>query len=197
MADAGAKDAKNAGAAAEPDAGGGAPAAKSRLRRAIPYLVGGALSAGLGITAGIVTAPHEKPAAPDAAGDPKPATRYDHFGQPFEIVLPTLITNLADPNSSVSGKFAIRLEVRTLPELEATRDKLAADCADKAAGRLYAQIRDTLVTLFQSKVSTEIKTSHGKELLKLEILDLLTPILFPDSSKGVISNVYFEDFVYQ
>jgi flagellar basal body-associated protein FliL len=198
MAETEKQDARKGAEDAEPEEGAAPPPApKSLLRRALPYLVGGVLSAGLGVTAGVVTNPVKGAGPPGEKGAEKPEEPRDSFSEPFEIVLPTLITNLADPGASVSGKFVMRLEMRVSPKLFETKDELVAACTDKSKGKLYARVRDTLVSLFQSKVSTDIKTSHGKELLKLEILEQLSPIVFPDPENGVLTNVYFEEFIVQ
>jgi flagellar basal body-associated protein FliL len=181
------------------DAGDDAPAGavpsapKSRLRRLVPYAIAGLLSAGLGITAGIVTNPkHEEPVVEKPAS---PVTPYDTFGDPFDVKLPALVTNLADPNQSVSGKFTIHLELRLPKEAaEDARKKIEEDIAN---GARLVRIRDALLMLFTGKLSTDIKPAHGKEVLKLEILEHLAPIVFPDPAQGAITCVYFSEYVIQ
>ena len=183
------------------DAGDETPAAaaapgakKSVLRRLTPYAIAGLLSAGLGATAGIVTKPkqHDEPEKKEPAG---PVTPYDSFGEPFEVTLPPIVSNLADPNQSVSGKFVITLELRIAKETEkAVQEALAADVEK---GSRMVRVKDALLMLFTSKHSTDIKPAHGKEVLKYEIRNSLSPLLFPDPAQGVITNVYFTDFVIQ
>ena len=62
-------------------------------------------------------------------------------------------------------------------------------------GQLYPVVRDALVMLLSSKQSAELKTPRGREVLKLEILDKLAPILFPDPGSGVITGVYFDELL--
>ncbi len=179
---------------ASPDGASPAKAQRSKFKALLPYLFGGLLSAGLGVTAGVVTKPkHEEP-PPDPSASSTPATPFDKFGEPHEVVLASQVLNLADPGQSVAGKFQFRLEVRIKPE--AKIDELRAACTDKA-GKRYAKVRDALITLYSSKVSTDIKTAHGKEILKLEMLDVLAPIVFPDPGEGVLTNVIFEEFLVQ
>ena len=200
MAEAGKKDAKDPKSDAQrdgaSDAGAAAPAARSK--RFLPYVVSGLLSIGLGVTAGVVTNPKKSETPHDAAPQPeRMLTPYDKFGEEVEIPLVPLVTNLADPNQSVSGKFVIYLVVRTPKgELAAKdHDQIKAECAKD--GKYSTRMRDALLTLFSSKLSTDLKTAHGKEIVKLEIIEVLKPILFPDPASGAITNVYFGDFVIQ
>lgn len=176
--------------------GAAAPAPASRMKRLMPYVVSGLLSSGLGVTAGIVTNPKKDDATHgEHAEAAKPLTPYDKFGEEIEVPLTSLVTNLADPNQSVSGKFVIYLVVRTPKDKPEAEGQVKADCAKD--GKLSTRIKDALLTLFSSKLSTDLKTAHGKEIVKLEIIELLKPILFPDPATGAITNVYFGDFVIQ
>lgn len=192
------RDAKSDALTDGPADGAAAPAPASRMKRLMPYVVSGLLSIGLGVTAGIVTNPKKSETPHVESAEPaKPLTPYDKFGEEIEVPLSSLVTNLADPNQSVSGKFVIYLVVRT-PKGDheaADHEQVKAGCAKD--GKLSTRIKDALLTLFSSKLSTDLKTAHGKEIVKLEIIELLKPILFPDPTTGAITNVYFGDFVIQ
>ncbi len=178
-----------AGPAAEAD-GTAAAAPVSAIKRSLPYLVGGALSMGLGITAGIVTKPKEPEShVIEGAKVPVP-TPLDQLLPAQDIVLAQLLVNLADDNRAAMAQLNVVLKIRAkdLPAQAA----IVAGCAK--GGTLVAPIRDTLISLLGGKQSTELKTPRGKEDLKLEIFDKLQPILFPDPSLGTITNVYFDEF---
>jgi flagellar basal body-associated protein FliL len=172
-----------------------APAGPTKVKRLAPYLAGTLLSIGLGVTAAIVTAPAEPDAPVLREDDVRKVSPLDEFGEAQQMALPPIVANLADEGQMVAGKFLIHLEVRLPPE--AKFDELQASCCDKAGGKLYAKVRDALVMLFSGKVSGDLRTPHGKEILKLEILDLLGPVVFDDPGQGALTNVYFEDFLIQ
>lgn len=183
---------KAEGAAPASDA---APAGKPKLKRLAPYLGGTLLSIGLGVAAAIVTAPAEPAATVLREDDVREVSPIDEFGEARQMALPPIVANLADEGQMVAGKFLIHLEVRLPPD--AKFDELQAACCDKGGGKLYAKVRDALVTLFSGKVSGDLRTPHGKEILKIEILDLLGPVVFADPDQGALTNVYFEDFLIQ
>jgi flagellar FliL protein len=165
---------------------------KKKLAKLLPFVVGGVLSAGLGVGAAIVTAPPAKHADDGAEKEAaKPTTPLDKFAvKKADVVLPQIITNLAD---TVSGRFSIHLEVYARTEEEFK--KLGDACAK--SGKSYAAIRDTLLALLSTKTSADLKTLNGKEVLKLEIVDRLRPILFPKAEDGLVTDVFFEDFLLQ
>ena len=173
--------------------GADAVAPPSKMKALLPYVVGGVVSVGLGLTAAIVTAP--APVEPEVIVETEapPPTPLDTFLPPKKITLQPLIANLADTGQAVSGKFVLILEIRA-KDLE-TEALVIAACAK--GGDSAAAIRDSLITLMSGKQSTELKTPRGKELLKLEILDQLKPILFPDPSHGAITGLFFDDFLVQ
>jgi flagellar basal body-associated protein FliL len=176
--------------------GTAALAPKSFVRKVVPYLIGGVISSGLGVTAGIVTKPKEK-----SHEEEKPAkaiTPYDQFAEPFVIDLPEVVTSLGDPGQSVNGRFGVHLELRVLPEINAKKKEFVDALLDRSKDTSRsAKVMDALNSLFASKLSTDLKTAQGKELIKLDILDLLNPIFFPDSGKGAITNVYIVPFIVQ
>ena len=187
-----AEDAKDAAAEGAP-----APAPRSRLARLLPYLIGGVLSAGLGITAGIVTERKKKQHDDAAAESAKaPVSPFDDFGEPEQIVLELGVLQLADPGQSVAGRFKIFLEVRLKKEGKVRIEELRASCTDQTKP-LFGRIQDKFITLFRTKVSTDVRTGHGIEILKLEIIEVLNPILFSDPSEGVITDVLLGQFLIQ
>ncbi|MBL8840745.1 MAG: flagellar basal body-associated FliL family protein [Planctomycetes bacterium] len=173
--------------------GAEAAAPPSKMKALLPYMVGGVVSVGLGLTAAIVTAP--APVEPEVIVEKEepPPTPLDTFLPPKKIALPQLIANLADTGQAVSGKFVLILEIRA-KDVD-TENLVVAACAK--GGDFAAAIRDSLITLMSGKQSTELKTPRGKELLKLEILDQLKPILFADPANGAITGLFFDDFLVQ
>lgn len=188
-------EAKDGGAAKDGNdaaAEGAAPSAGG-AKKALPYLIGGALSCGLGLTAAIVTAPQDaEPAVMREAAQPPP-TPLDNFLKPQRVVLEPVIANLADTGQAASSRLTLIVEVRCKDE-ELQR-KLAADTAKN--GALDAPLRDALLMLLSDKQSSELRTMRGKEVLKLELVDTLKPLLFPDPSSGAITGLYFHEFLIQ
>ena len=194
MAEAAKKEAATAAAAeaTKPGAPEGAEAgvAPSKAKKVITFAIAGLLSGGLGITAAIVT--HKKVPEPQVTTivKPKAPTPLDAFKSKETIGLPPVITNLSDNGVSVSGRFTIYLDVRCKDQL--TLDALKEACAK--GKELDARIHDSLIQLFSSKTSAELKS---KEVIKLEIIDALKPMLFEDSEMGALADVYFLEFVVQ
>ncbi len=186
---------KEAAAAAPKDGSDGtAVAAKSGVKRFLPYVAGGALSAGLGLTAAIVTA--EKPPVPAMMHHDMAApgqTPFDGLLEPKKVVLAPLVANLADSGQAPNGRFNFCIEIRA-KDLESEMH-VVDGCAKGA--ELSIAIRDALITLLSGKESSEIRTPRGKEILKLEILDKLKPILFADPASGTITGVFWDEFLVQ
>lgn len=193
MAEADKKDAAKEAKDAGKDGADAAAASPSKMKALLPYVVGGVVSVGLGLTAAIVTAP--APLAPEVIVEKEapPPTPLDSFLAPAKIALPTLIANLADTGQSFSGKFNLIIEIRAKDAL--VQAAVEAGCGK--GGEFAAPVRDALITLMSGKQSTELKTPRGKELLKLEILDQLKPILFADPANGAITGLYFDEFLVQ
>lgn len=168
------------------------PAAPGGFKRVLPYLIGGTLSVGLGIGSGIVTSPDDPEVEVTHRAVAKPATPLDRFLAPHKFALPTLIANLADTGQAVTVKLSVYVEVRAkdLP----TQAALELDGAK--GGQLYPVVRDALLMLLSGKQSADLRTQRGAEVLKLEILDRLAPLLFSDPSAGVITGVYFDDLLF-
>jgi flagellar FliL protein len=59
-----------------------------------------------------------------------------------------------------------------------------------------AELRDSLITLLSGKTLESLDGSDNKNLLKLEIIEHLGPILF-ENQKGRIEWVYYKDFLTQ
>ncbi|MBM4015294.1 MAG: flagellar basal body-associated FliL family protein [Planctomycetes bacterium] len=187
-----ADSAAKAGGDASKD-GAEAAAPPSALNKLFPFIAGGALSVGLGVTAGIVTQPEPPPPEVHLEA-PKPVpTPFDQLRDPKVIPLPTLIVNLADTSAAVSGKLIVFVQVRCKDE-KIESDKVQA-C--EKGGASYPAIRDALITLMSGKQSSDLKTPRGKEQLKLELHDKLNPILFSDPAEGTITAIYFDEFLVQ
>ena len=191
MSEAAAKEAaKDAKEAPKEGADGAVVEAPSKLKQLLPYIVGGVLSIGFGLGSGIVTAPkHEDPSVIEKHEEPPP-TPLDALQKPFPIVLPSLNVNLAD---SGAGRLNLVVEIRA-KDLE-KQAEIDAGCAK--GGALAASVRDALIILLSGKQSSELKTPRGKEILKLEVLDKLKPILFPDPADGAITGIYFDECLLQ
>ena len=168
------------------------PAAPGGFKRALPFLIGGTLSVGLGIASGIVTQPDDPAVEVTQKKVAAAPTPLDRFLAPHTFALPTVRTNLADTAEARSASLNLYLEIRAKDEL--TQAALEASCAK--GGQNYPVMRDALVMLLLSKQSAELKTRLGQEVLKLEILDKLAPILFPDPSAGLITGVYFDELMF-
>jgi flagellar basal body-associated protein FliL len=92
--------------------------------------------------------------------------------------------------------------VRTTKQWSAGEKSKLKEAVEGKEGRYYARVQDALVTLLSSKVSTELKTARGKEVLKLEILDLMNRVLFSGTDhdhdpQGIVTGVLFTVFLVQ
>lgn len=185
---------KKEAAAAEAPATTEAAVAKPKWKKLLPYMLGGTISVGLGLTAAIVTRPKATEPAKDGKASESGTPSLDNFEEPTRLVLPFQVVNLADQGATVACRLTIDIEVRTTKE---NLEPLTVACVDSKKGKHYAKIRDAINTLMSGKISTDIKTPRGKELLKLELLSMLAPIVFPEAKEGVVTGIYFEDFVVQ
>jgi hypothetical protein len=184
-----------------PDAGAAKP---SFLKRIFPYVAGGAISIGLGVGSGIaMTRKHDGPEG-ETKLEKKPTPTLDHFPVDVKLELPKQLFNCADTGQMVAGSVTIQLEVRTTERwghpIEKPPLKDAID--PKSDGKYYGRMKDALVMLLSTKISGDLKTARGKELLKLEVLDRMNEILFAggDAEKdpqGVVTRVLFTDFLVQ
>ncbi|MSR46811.1 MAG: flagellar basal body-associated FliL family protein [Planctomycetes bacterium] len=194
MADAGEKGAAKDAKAAPKDGADGAAApgdaAPGKLKRLLPFIIGGTVAAGLGATAAIVTQPHKHdPEVVQEQHEPEP-TPLDKLLPPYPIALPQLIAGLA--GNGESARVNIILEVRlATPEGQAA---VIASCAK--GGAMYAPVRHSLIMLLSGRQASDLRTPRGMEELKLEILDRLKPILFPDPSAGTITGIFFDELLF-
>ena len=96
------------------------------------------------------------------------------------LALDPFIANLADEDGKRYLKATVQvefLEGRVPPDVNAR----------------LPQIRDLLLTLFTSKLFSEIRTPQGKALLRDEIINRLNRVLRRD----VVKAVYFTEFIVQ
>ena len=168
------------------------PAAPGGFKRALPFLIGGTLSVGLGIASGIVTRPDEPEVVVTQQKVAQAPTPLDRFLPPHKFALPKLLANLADSGQPVSIQLSLYVEVRA----KDLTTQAALEMDGAKGGQLYPVVRDALLMLLSNKQSTELRTPRGREVLKLEILDRLAPLLFTDPSAGVITGVYFDDLLF-
>jgi flagellar basal body-associated protein FliL len=185
------------------DDGAGEGASKpSGRRRLLTYVVSGVLSVGLGLGAGVVqTRRHEsKPEEKHVSTDASPT--LDEFPILMKLELPRQIFNCADTGRVVAASINVELEVRTTADwgLPIEKNKLK-NAIDPKEGKYYGRIRDGLVMLLSTKMSGDLQSARGKEVLKLEILEKMNTILFSgkekDDPKGVVTEVLFTDFLVQ
>jgi flagellar basal body-associated protein FliL len=184
------------------DAGGAKP--QSFMKRVLPFVAGGAISVGLGLGSGIaMTRKHDAPGA-ETHGEKKPAPTLDEFPVEVKLELPKQLFNCADTGQMVAGSVTIQLEVRTTDKWghPAEKPPLKDAIDPKSDGKYYGRMKDALVMLLSTKISGDLKTARGKELLKLEILDRMNEILFSGGDKdkepqGVVTRVLFTDFLVQ
>jgi len=184
-----------------PDAAGARP---SFMRRALPFVFGGAISIGLGLGSGIAMTRKHDGANPETGGDKKPTPTLDEFPVEVKLELPKQLFNCADTGQMVAGSVTIQLEVRTTEKWGHPTEKapLKEAIDPKSDGKFYGRMKDALVMLLSTKISGDLKTARGKELLKLEILDRMNEILFAGTDKekdpqGVVTRVLFTDFLVQ
>lgn len=186
---------------AAPDAGGAKP---SFMKRILPFVAGGAISIGLGLGSGIAMTRKHDAANRETGGEKRPAPTLDEFPVEVKLELPKQLFNCADTGQMVAGSVTIQLEVRTTEKwghpVERAPLKDAID--PKSDGKFYGRMKDALVMLLSTKISGDLKTARGKELLKLEILDRMNEILFAGTDRekdpqGVVTRVLFTDFLVQ
>ena len=179
--------------------------APSFLRRILPWITGGAVSVALGAGAGILQNRREEAHAGEAAQAKKPAPTPEQFPVALELDLGKTVFNCADNGQLIAGAVTVLLEVRTNEKWgggEHARLKDAIDPKGEGEYSCAARIKDALVILLSTKLSGELRSARGKEVLKLEILDQMNRVLFGGFDKdkdpqGVVTNVFFTDFLVQ
>jgi len=190
--------------ASSPDAtdGGDAP---SFLRRILPWITGGAVSVALGAGAGILQNRRDEAHAGESAGAKKPAATPEQFPVELELDLGKTVFNCADNGQLIAGAVTVLLQVRTNEKWgggEHPRLKDAIDPKGEGDYSCAARIKDGLVILLSTKMSGDLRSARGKEVLKLELLDQMNRVLFggldPEKDpQGVVTNVFFTDFLVQ
>jgi flagellar basal body-associated protein FliL len=177
---------------------------KSFSRRLFPYLAGGTVSLGLGVGAGIVQVRKDAAKPGEESAEKKRATPAEY---PVELKLDLgkTIFNCADNGQLIAGAVTILLEVRTSEKWGTGEKPKLKDAIDPKTEGEYScagRIKDALVILLSTKMSGDLRSSRGKEVLKLEILDQMNRILFggldrEKDPQGVVTNVLFTDFLVQ
>lgn len=188
-----------------PDLGAAEPGSKSLLRRLMPWLAGGALSIGLGAGAGIVQNRHDAAKTGETPDEKKPALPLEKFPVELKLDLGKTIINCADNGQLIACAVTILLEVRTNEKWGSGEKPKLKDAVDpKGEGEFSCagRIKDALVILLSTKMSADLRSARGKEVLKLEILDQMNRILFGGLDKdkdpqGIVTNVLFTEFVVQ
>lgn len=94
--------------------------------------------------------------------------------------LDTFIVNLADERGTKYLKTKLGLELDNV---------LTA----KEIDQRLPQFRDTILTILSTKSFEDIRQLEGKYQLRAEIMAMLNPLL----RSGVITNIYFTEFVVQ
>ena len=164
-------------AQAEAPAPAPAPAeAKGGKGKMLVMVAGGVLVLALGGGAAwfLGLLPHERKAeAKEEAKEAEPAVGALHALEPF-------IANLADEDGKRYLKTTLEVEF------------FQARVPEEFNARL-PQIRDLLLTLFTSKMFSEIRTPAGKAVLRDEIVNRLNRAM----GKDLVKAVYFTDFIVQ
>jgi len=176
-----------------------APPKPSFAKKLVRFGIAGIISAGLACVCGLVIFPKPKP-PPEKPAEPKgEQNTLDSFGPAQTVTMAALTTNLADQGATIATKITIVLEYR-VPEKSTIPLQLVEKKGEEGgelAGKLIPRIRDALVTHVSGKMSADLKSAKGKELLKLEILQILSSIVFPDPTTGAFTGVYFKEFLVQ
>lgn len=99
------------------------------------------------------------------------------------LALEPFVANLADPEGDRFIKCTIRLVVE---DAEAARAAKESDIA-------LTRIRDKILTLISSKAFAEVSTVEGKERLRQELQEQVSPLL----ERGKVTEVYYTEFIVQ
>jgi flagellar basal body-associated protein FliL len=159
---------------------------KSLVRRALLPGVGAVISASLAVVmAGIVVPPtteEEEPPKEENLLD------LDQFAEPMTIDLGEFKFTLADEGRDGFARIFLAMEFRAVDPSVIT---------SRLENELGIVVQDQMIMHLSGKVSTNLKTTEGKQLLKLELIDVLTPHVFENPQEGVITNLYYKDFLVQ
>lgn len=107
------------------------------------------------------------------------------LGEEHSLALPEVVVNLAD-----EGRDAM-LRVRLSMHYRAADPEHAAEEITKHT----VALKDAMITHLSGKVTEQVKSSQGKELLKWELIDRLNQIVFPNPSHGKITNLFYEELL--
>lgn len=99
------------------------------------------------------------------------------------LALEPFVANLADPEGDRFIKCTIRLVVEDAEAAKAARE---SDIA-------LTRIRDRILTLISSKAFAEVSTVEGKERLRREVQEQVSPFL----EGGKVTEVYYTEFIVQ
>jgi flagellar basal body-associated protein FliL len=187
------------------DAVASSSARKSFSRRLFPYFAGGAVSLGLGVGAGIAQIRKDEAKPGEESAEKKRAATPAEYPVELKLDLGKTIFNCADNGQLIAGAVTILLEVRTNEKWGSGEKPKLKDAIDPKSEGEYScagRIKDALVILLSTKMSGDLRSSRGKEVLKLEILDQMNRILFggldrEKDPRGVVTNVLFTDFLVQ
>lgn len=101
-----------------------------------------------------------------------------NLGPTYE--LDEIIVNLAD----TSGRRFLKTKITFL----ADRNRVVKELDDKRP-----LVRDRVIFILGDKTIADIESADGKELLKIEIMNAINPLL----ASGEVVDVFFETFTFQ
>ena len=122
-------------------------------------------------------------AAAQKAGEGGEAAKAAESADHGILSLEAFIANLADPEGDRYVKCTMRLEM----------DKREIAERIKTDDLAITKIRDRILTLLTSKTFTQIASAQGKDELRSEIQQNLSPLLLG----GRVTGVYFTEFIVQ
>ena len=102
------------------------------------------------------------------------------------VEVPTIQVTLADDDHDGMARIQLVLAFRA-------RDP--DDIQDRVEKELAVQVRDALTMHISGKYASELRNVSGKELLKLELIDLLDSLLFPGLREGKVTAIYYQEFM--
>jgi flagellar FliL protein len=99
------------------------------------------------------------------------------------LALEPFVANLADPEGDRFIKCTVRLVIEGEEAAQAVRENDLA----------LTRIRDKILTLVSSKTFAEVSTVEGKERLREQIQEQVSPIV----EAGKVTEVYYTEFIVQ
>ena len=184
-------EAKNAEGAEGGDSSGGLV---GKLKKVLGHkwtvpLGGAAVSAGLAVALSGVLFPVVDPEAePEIVEELDPAEELEALGPPVKVPLPKVQVSLADTERDSFARMVLHVEFRS-PSAGAIQGAVEGDLA--------VVLHDAMITYFSDKHYEDFKLPQSKELMKVELIDILDSLLFPDKNEGRVTNVYYEEFLVQ